>query len=297
MLPTLNDLPVCILSTVASFVDCKTFSEFIRLSRANHDAHLLPPHIKFFTKNISEKILLFRKWFNLHRNLAIVIPQINLEWTDLSEFPDEDLSSCSGMNIEKLLVTFHICNYTGQFLRHFVSMPLTELSICGAEGLIDSSLIYISQLPLTSLQFINGSQITNAGLKHLASLRLTSLKLWRSLLITDDGLANMANMPLTELVLNRSENLTDATLLHLTHCPLTYLNLEHCGRFSDDGVAHLAHMPLTELNVDSCYQLTNTSLSHLTQCPLRKLDVSYCSSISTGAVVRTLHLYSNIDSI
>ena len=296
--PFLDDLPVCILSNIASFVDQHVFSEFILLSRANRNAYLLPTNIIITTLyNLS----VFHWWHINQRNLTSVIPNTRI---DVVVFSDVDLLVFSGMHIEKMVLHIHrpliadeeetddneetMIMFTGLGFQNLVSIPITELSIHDAIGLVDLSLIYIGYLPLTSLKLTSAFEISSNGMKHLATLRLTSLTLMEYDRITDDGIAYLAHMPLAILDLTRCSTLTDASLSYLTQCPLTYLNLSHC-RYTDDGIVYLSNMPLIELKLKCCYGLTNVSLSYLTQCPLMKLSVSGLS-ISSDAVVRILKL-------
>ena len=279
----LDEFPICILSNIISFLDQNGFREFVCLSRANRDAHLLPSNIVIKTER---NLTLFHKWHILHRNLASVVPQVYLS---LFISSDEHLLNCCDMKLDKLELT--VCDdiFTGHGLRHLCFLYLTDLSIWGAFGLIDSSLIHISQLPLTTILISHAYEITGDGLKYLSALRLSSLTLYRCNNITSDGIIHLVNMPLTNLNLSFCTSLTDEALLHLMKCPLTCLNLSGC-QFTDAGISYIAKLPLTELNLRLCSRLTHLTLLHLTQCILHKLDVSDCPLISSDSVVSTLNL-------
>ena len=236
MLSSLDELPVCILSNIASFVDQHVFSEFVCLSRGNRDACLLPTNITFTTL---ATLSTFREWHVRHRNMASVVPKINLE---LVVFSDDDLLSCIGMNIEKLVLHVKLYSFSGHGLRHLVSIPLTHLSIYKAFGLLDSSLIHISHLPITSLVLFKTYGITNDGIKHLASLGLTYLSLSDCARLTDDGIAHIANLPLTRLDLSGCIELTNIALSHLTLCPLMKLDLSRSLLISSEAVVRTLHM-------------------------------------------------------
>lgn len=285
-LPTLDALPVCILSNIASFVNQQTFSEFVCLSRSNRDAHLLPTNISFATPT---KISPFRKWHNLHRSVAIVLTQIHLQLV-IFDAKDSGLEECSSINFVKLQIRVFDNSFKGHvFHQYLVSQSLTELSILGARGLVDDALIYISRLPLTSLEITEASRITGNGVKHLVALHLTFLGFRGCIRLSNDGIAHLAHMPLTKLDLSDCDDLTDMALTHLSKCPLTSLNLSFC-KFRDTGISYLSQMPITELNLRGCSNITDLALTRITQLPLYKLDVSDCRSITSEAVVRTLQL-------